>query len=201
MSYIDPIEVAQIIKYHKDLLKLYSINDVISMGWADNSQLIRFEILSEIDDLNNKSVLDVGCGNALLFDFLKKKYPNFRYTGLDLMDEFLEYAISRLNSDEVKFLKGNFMSDSLPLLDYYVASGTLNYKNNNPLHVFQSISHLFKSARLGFGFNLLSIAPKNQNIVVAFNKEMIFEFCKMLTPKCSIRDGYLENDYTIFMYH
>jgi SAM-dependent methyltransferase len=202
MGNIDPVEVAYIIKYHKDLISQFPQDDNLTMGWAGDSQNVRFKVLSEIDDLNNKSILDVGCGNAKLYDYLVQLYPTIRYVGLDLLDEFLNNAIQRLkNTKDVNFYQGNFMSEQLPLLDYYLVSGALNYKNSNPLYIFQSIQHLFNSARFGLGFNLLSIAPKNQQIAVAYNKQMIFEFCKMLTPKCKLIDDYLENDYTLFLYH
>ena len=202
MGNIDPVDVAYIIKYHKDLISKYPQNENLTMGWAIDSQNIRFNILSQIDDLNNKSILDVGCGNAMLYDYLIQLYPNLRYVGLDLLDEFLNNAMKRLsNKKDVNFYKGNFMSEQLPLLDYYLVSGAFNYKNSNPLFIFQSIQHLFNSSRFGLGFNLLSMAPSNQQIAVAYNKQMIFEFCKMLSPKCKLIDDYLENDYTIYLYH
>ena len=202
MGNIDPVDVAYIIKYHKDLISKYPQNENLTMGWAIDSQNIRFNILSQIDDLNNKSILDVGCGNAMLYDYLIQLYPNLRYVGLDLLDEFLNNAMKRLsNKKDVNFYKGNFMSEQLPLLDYYLVSGAFNYKNSNPLFIFQSIQHLFNSSRFGLGFNLLSMAPSNQQIAVAYNKQMLFEFCKMLSPKCKLIDDYLENDYTIYLYH
>ena len=202
MGNIDPVDIAYIIKYHKDLISKYPQNENLTMGWAIDSQNIRFNILSKIDDLNNKSILDVGCGNAMLYDYLIQLYPNLRYVGLDLLDEFLNNAMKRLsNKKDVNFYKGNFMSEQLPLLDYYLVSGAFNYKNSNPLFIFQSIQHLFNSSRFGLGFNLLSMAPSNQQIAVAYNKQMIFEFCKMLSPKCKLIDDYLENDYTIYLYH
>jgi SAM-dependent methyltransferase len=202
MGNIDPVEVAYIIKYHKELINKYPKDDNLTMGWSGDSQNTRFKILSEIDDLNHKSILDVGCGNAQLYDYLVQLYPTIRYVGIDLIDEFLKSAIQRLvNKKDVNFYQGNFMSEQLPLLDYYLVSGAFNYKNSNPLYIFQSIQHLFNSARFGLGFNLLSIVPKNQQIAVAYNKQMIFEFCKMLTPKYKLIDNYLENDYTIFIYH
>jgi len=202
MAYIDPVDVAYIIKYHKDLMIKNPHDDKLIMGWAGDTQTNRFKILSEIDNLDNKSILDVGCGNAMLYDYLIQLYPTMRYVGLDLIDEFLSSAMTRLaNKKDVNFYQGNFMSDQLPLLDYYLVSGSLNYKNANPLFIFQSISHLFNCTRFGLGFNLLSSVPDNQHIAVAYNKQMIFEFCKMLSPKCKLIDNYLENDYTIFLYH
>lgn len=201
MKFIDPIDIAYIVKYHKDLLKIYSTDDEQSMGWQTNSQRARFEILSNIDDLNHKSVLDVGCGSAKLYQYLIVKFPTMRYVGIDIIEEFLNYATKSIENKDVAFLKGNFMSDQLPILDYYLASGSLNYKSSDPLYIFNAISHLFNNARLGFGFNLLSFAPTHQTNIISYNTEMIFEFCKMLSKKTYLKQGYLDNDYTIFMYH
>jgi len=70
MGTIDSVDVAYIIKYHKELISKYPQDDNLTMGWAIDSQNVRFKILSEIDDLNNKSILDIGCGNAMLYDYL-----------------------------------------------------------------------------------------------------------------------------------
>ena len=49
MGNIDPVEVAYIIKYHKDLISQYPQDDNLTMGWAGDSQNVRFKVLSEID--------------------------------------------------------------------------------------------------------------------------------------------------------
>jgi trans-aconitate methyltransferase len=103
MKFIDPIDVAFVVKYHKDLLKTYSTEDEKAMGWAINSQRVRFEILSKIDDLNNKSVLDVGCGTAKLYQYLIEKFPTMRYVGIDIIEEFLNCATKSIeNKDQNK---------------------------------------------------------------------------------------------------
>jgi hypothetical protein len=52
MKFIDPIDIAYIVKYHKDLLKIYSTDDEQSMGWQTNSQRARFEILSIVIEVH-----------------------------------------------------------------------------------------------------------------------------------------------------
>ena len=113
MKFIDPIDVAFVIKYHKDLLKTYSTEDEKAMGWAINSQRVRFEVLSKIDDLNNKSVLDIGCGTAKLYHHLIALFPSIRYVGIDIIEEFLNYASNNIDKKDVQFLKGNFMTHLL----------------------------------------------------------------------------------------
>ena len=54
MGHIDPIDVAYIIKYHKDLINQNPNDHDLSMGWSGDTQAIRFKHLANIDDLNNK---------------------------------------------------------------------------------------------------------------------------------------------------
>ena len=77
----------------------------------------------------------------------------------------------------------------------------MNYKNSNPLFAFEMIQKLFVGCRLGLAFNMLSKEPENNSLIKAYDKNMIFSFCKTLTPHCILHDDYLENDYSIFMYH
>jgi hypothetical protein len=90
---------------------------------------------------------------------------------------------------------------SLPILEYTLASGLLCYKNSNPLYVFEMIQKLFMGCRLGLAFNMLSKEPENNTLLNAYDKNMIFSFCKTLSSHCVLHDNYLEDDYTIFLYH
>lgn len=55
------------------MIRCYGAKSSLALGWRDhNSQLIRFEVLADIADLNGRSVLDVGCGYADLLPFLSE---------------------------------------------------------------------------------------------------------------------------------
>ena len=52
-------------KFHEDKIEKYGSESAKSLAWfSEEDQLKRFEILAEIGDLNNCSVLDIGCGNG-----------------------------------------------------------------------------------------------------------------------------------------
>lgn len=185
-------------------MRSYPIGDSRALGWNDKEdQFLRFEILAGIArDLNNRSVLDAGSGYADLYGFLKIKYPHCRYFGIEQIPEFVSKAIDTFINDQVPvFLQGNFSTAELPNVDYILASGSLNYVNTNPLFLFQTIQKMFAGARLGFGFNLLSKVQEEKSFLCGYDKHMVLSFCKMITPYCVLIDNYLENDFTIFMYH
>ena len=197
------LDTAAIFKYHNNLTRKYEKGDVRSLGWANaESQQLRFSILSKLANFDNCSVLDAGCGHADLCGYLKNIHPTCRYYGIDQIPAFILKALNDYgNMPDVVFFQGDIEMASLPILDYTLASGLLSYKNSNPLYVFEMIQKLFVGCRLGLAFNMLSKEPENNTLLNAYDKNMIFSFCKTLTPHCVLHDDYLEYDYSIFMYH
>ena len=57
--------------YNKMLIN--GINDAERVGWGStDSQDKRFSVLTEIGDLDNRTILDVGCGLGAYFDYIHK---------------------------------------------------------------------------------------------------------------------------------
>src|SRR4030042_1546772 len=75
--------------------------DTRSLGIGSReSQEVRFDVLTQIGDLANASVLDVGCGFGDLHSYLEKRGIPVRYTGLALQPAFIEEARRRHPGDE-----------------------------------------------------------------------------------------------------
>jgi len=59
--------------YNKMLIN--GINDAERVGWGStDSQDKRFSVLTEIGDLDNRTILDVGCGLGAYFDYIRNTY-------------------------------------------------------------------------------------------------------------------------------
>ena len=71
--------------YYENTLEVYG-NNFKGMNWASSkSQYLRFEQLCKIGSLKDRSLHDLGCGNAELLVFLKKNKIKFKsYLGTDL---------------------------------------------------------------------------------------------------------------------
>lgn len=196
------LSTAAIFRYHKELIQIHGNDSPVSLGWDnEEGQMARFQVLVRIGDLNGHSVLDVGCGHGDLRPFLGNIYPNLRYYGVDQIPELLDTAEKKYAMlPETVFFQGNFAQADLPATDYILASGSLNYRHHDPLYVLRIIEKLFQNCRIGFGFNLLSYAEPDR-IIVAYKPSFIVEYCRQLTSKVQLIEGYRANDFTIFMYH
>lgn len=122
------------------------------------SQYARFEVLAEVSS-QLKSVLDVGCGLADFCHYLRSKGLPTRYTGIDIVPEFVDYARQSLAIDEaadVHLLDA--MKNTLPMgHDWVIASGIFNNAiYNNETFFETTVKHMWSAAKEGIAFNAMS---------------------------------------------
>jgi len=183
------------------MLKQYGRDNSLALGWRDrNSQLIRFDALASIADLNGRTILDAGCGHGDLFAFVLERYPGMvAYYGVDFIPEMITDARSRFTSPIASFWPISFMSPDLPVHDYVLASGSLNYASTEPAYIYKEISRLFELARFGMGFNLLCKVPY-EGLLVAYDPQDIVTYCHTLSDNVVLVDDYDAEDFTVFVY-
>lgn len=199
MSLIDTVAIH---KYHLDRIRRYGPDSSRSLGWkTPEGQEARFKVLCEIADLTDRSILDVGCGHGDLRAYIAEKFLRTRYLGIDQVESFLDIAIKKYGHlPETSFFHGDFSKAELPATDYILACGALSYRNSDPDFVFSTISKLFGTCRIGFGFNMLSKIESTDGILVAYEPRLILEHCRSLTTNVVFREGYYEEDFTVMVY-
>ncbi len=198
---MDLLSRAHIIKYHNDSIKKFGINSHQALGWRKkNEQLLRFKMLLEPTELNDCSILDIGCGTGDLLAYLISNNIQCDYTGIDQIKEFITLAGEKYkNQNNTSFLLGDFWTADLGKYDYVLASGALSYRHADPNFIFKIIAHLFSLSKMAFAFNLLEKTDLKNGGLVAYNKNEIMEFCKKLTANVSLKDDYLNGDFTVLM--
>ncbi len=182
-------------KFYKSSLKKHGLS-AQGVHWNSKyTQYKRFEILSSFikSDIKNSSIVDVGCGFAEYYSYLKKinKTPK-EYIGLDCEQSMIEISQKRFKN--LVFKKKNILKDTLEEADYYVCSGALNILTKKEFFIF--LSKCIEKCKKGFIFNFLKEDSYNY-----IKKEEILYFCENLNLNLEIqtKDNYLENDFTIFL--
>lgn len=186
-------------RYHQTMINRYGPASSLALGWRETEdQLVRFEALAGIGDLNDCTILDAGCGYADLYLFLKERYPNLAgYIGIEQVEELFVKAANRF--PELDLRRIDFMNDDLPRCDYVLASGSLNYDVGGKDYIFKAIETLYQASGTGFGFNLLR-EVSGKGPLIAYDPAVILSYCRSLSPKVVMINDYAPEDFTIFMY-
>jgi ubiquinone/menaquinone biosynthesis C-methylase UbiE len=90
---------------------------------------------------DNMKILDVGCGTAKIFNFIRNK-ANVQYFGYDLSRSYIEFATKKYGS-QARFICGDIkeLSYTNSSFDVVMANGLLHHLDNNEVErLFVSIA-------------------------------------------------------------
>lgn len=188
------------IKRYNERLKKYG-HDPRTLGWFKGRQPIRFGALSEIGDLNNCSILDVGCGFGDLYGFLIKRDLNIKYTGYDINQNLITIAKEKYPNARFE-VKDILIDATKQKFDYVFSSGVFNFKLlDNKTFIENMLEKMFEICNKGFATDFMSnyVDFKNEDAYYA-KPEEIFSFCKTLSKRVALRHDYMPFEFCIYTY-
>jgi trans-aconitate methyltransferase len=198
------VDKKMLLDFYSKGLTTYS-EDVKALGYGSvESQESRLRVVSEIGDLNNKRILDVGCGFGDLYTFLRRQSIHLkRYLGIDVSSELLNVARKRL--PEVEFELAAILDfESTEKFDFVIASGIFGLETPNWQYLFEKqLRKLYNLCEIGVAVNFLSsFTTKGKNPVSHYaNPAKTLEFVfKNLSNRVVLRHDYMPNDFTIYIY-
>ena len=197
-------------KYYENRLKKFG-NNYKGMNWPNKSgQNLRFQELLKLFKFKNSSIHDVGCGNGMLLDFLKRKRINFKeYLGTDISQKMIDQCkINFKNKKNINFLCVNIIKKKkIKKYDYVVSSGLFNIKNNFSSkewqnYVYLTISKMFSLSKKGISFNLLTFDTTYRNNKLYYQSvDDLFKYCrKNISKKIFINHSYKLWEYTVYIF-
>ena len=81
------------------------------LGWESReAQYIRFEMFEKNIEIENKKLLDVGCGLGNLIEYLSERCISFDYTGIDISQKMIDCA--RKRNPSFRFLCLDIFNDN-----------------------------------------------------------------------------------------
>lgn len=176
-----------------------------SLLWSNTDvQELRFKILAEIGIKRGDSVLDVGCGFGDFANYLVKKNIHPEFTGIDVSGELL--AEGRKHFAELLLIEGDLFdfNPDKKTYDFVTLSGVLNRKYEGAGdYTFQTITRMFETCKKGIALNLLDARHEwtaERWDLQSFHPDEIIDWVSQLSNNYQIIDGYLENDFTIYVY-
>ena len=180
-------------------IEKYSKNQPECVGWLDGSEnvLIRNQKIYEAGIGDNDSVLDIGCGVAHLYKFLKMGGWNGKYLGVDPNKKAIDMIDENINAmhgtieDLPDFMK----------YDWVIASGVFNLGLTENL-TFSIIHNMISHANKGIIFNMLQ-APYPDSKYEAYYPDYVKnKLLKYENDRIEIIEDYMGNDaeFTVYFY-
>lgn len=145
--------------------------------------------------------MDLGCGHGDLAGFLYTHFSNIHYLGVDFLAEFIVIAEARYGHlPNTQFIQTDFLTAGLPEVDIVIASGSLNYRSQNHLHPWQTISRMWEVAQKGVAFNVLDARTFAADAMLCgYDPDEVLSFCREMDSKAELMSGYLPDDFTVLM--
>ncbi len=200
---LDPIDKIRINKFYQQRYQAYGDKNARSVDWdSQKNQLERFKLFEKIGDLNDKKILDFGSGLGDFYGFLKTRYKNFEYLGIDVVEDFIKVA-------KHKYPTGTFskeeMGDLKQRFDYVFASGSLTFHvHEGEKFYFKVIRQMYDLCDKGVGFNMLDrdfygIDDYDISMYLTYDKTEVLEYCKTFAKDVKIITEYIPGDFTVFL--
>ncbi len=173
-----------------------------SLLWASaDTQETRFDAFTRITDLHRRTILDVGCGRADLFDFLRaRQIEPLHYVGIEAVPALADVAENKVGAGGM-ILRADFVAEPVKLFvgaERVVISGALNTLDTPAFN--QTIRRAWEACAEVLVFNFLS-SPLLAGLpyLTWHPTEEVIGFAKTLAPEVIVLNDYLDGDCTISM--
>ncbi len=172
-------------------------------GWRTRqNQELRFRVLADIGNLQNKKILDLGCGLGCFYGFLKDRGWQGDYTGIDILDLMVKGARRRF--PEARFVKRDILHHHpSEKWDYVFVNGVFNHKvRDNWAWIEQTVKRSLESSNEGMAFSLLNLEAgwPDSDLFYAHPTELEERARRWTGGKYKILKGYLPEDMTVYLY-
>jgi SAM-dependent methyltransferase len=176
------------------------------VDWSTaSSQELRFSrLLQLLNDGDDGSIIDFGCGYGALLDYVRASGRRVAYSGFDISETMIQAALGRHGA------QASFTDDvsQLAPADYVVASGIFNVKLGHEPdawwdHVLQTLALMRSLCRRGFAFNMLtshSDVDKRREDLFYADPTRVFDLCQQrFSRRVALLHDYPLYEFTIIV--
>lgn len=194
---------ARNIQLYSKLVETYG-TDVRALNWGSReAQHARFAVLAQVGDLQDATLLDVGCGVGDLYAWMRERGVRVSYTGIDITPSMVEVARRRFpeESFQVKNLL-DARATGERAYDYVLASGLFTHRREEPSSFLVAMTtRMFAVCRRAVALNCLSTwASTREPEEYHADPLDTMRACRTLTSRIVVRHDYHPGDFTLYLY-
>ena len=169
------------------------------VGFDDiTRQYLRFSEIKSFIGNHSGSILDVGCGNAEFFQFLKATGFDGTYSGIDVNQRLLKEAKKRF--PECKFKLIDVLQINREKFDYIIASAIFNYDYGQDIELIKKmLVKMFALANRKVIFNGVCCQGTRKDLGTFYIDQ--WELCRWIETKfdclLEVRSSFVKFNFTI----
>ncbi|RBQ30129.1 class I SAM-dependent methyltransferase [Aliarcobacter vitoriensis] len=177
-----------------------------ALGWDKGKQDLRYHILFEEFNLENKSILDIGCGFGDANKLISQKTKDYKYLGIDIVEDLINEAKKIYkNENNINFILDDFLKVSLNKpFDIIVASGVFNFKlldYNNYQFIEAFMKKAFELSKDGIAFDFLSNKVDFQYEHTFHSDPLrILDMAYKLSKNVILKNNYMPFEFSVFIF-
>src|SRR5579871_6000755 len=148
---------------------------------SDEEYAVKYaQIISEFIKQNNiTSVVDLGCGDFRVGKKIIQLSP-LKYTGIDVVQDVVDYNNANFKSEDVNFLCKNIVSDKIPKAELCLIRQVLQHLSNNDIKKILRKCRTFKYLIVTEHHPVSNPVPNidkepNQNIRLGYNSGVFLD--------------------------
>jgi SAM-dependent methyltransferase len=199
---MNKIQKKAILEYYTKLVEKHGY-DPRSVGWGSKKgkQSIRYHILTEIGDLTNSTVLDIGCGFGDFYGYLKYQKKNIQYFGIDINPKLIE--IAKKVYPNANFQVRDFQEEIFKRkFDWVFFSGISTSQTCCSYRLISDVmKEMFRICKKGLAMNFVGgVLDYKTNNIFYSEPEKIYEITRSISNRVVIRHDYFPYEFTVYVY-
>lgn len=188
------------IQFYSKLLKKYGY-DPRSLGWGPRKgkQTLRFEILCQIGNISNCSILDIGCGFGDFYGYLQFKKIKTNYIGIDINTDLIK--LGKLIYPDARLQVTDFEEERFKRkFDWVFFSGISSSECSYP-YIKKIMTEMFRICKKGLAMNFVGgVVDYKVNTLFYSDPEKIYSITRSLSNRVIIRHDYMPYEFTVYVY-
>ena len=188
------------LEFYTKLFKKYG-NDPKSLGWGSlkGKQAIQFEVLCQIGNISNCSILDVGCGFGDLYDYIKFRGNKVDYFGVDINSEII--AAGKKQHPKIKLEVRDIESKKFKRKFDWVFFSGISSAGCTYSYIEKMLKEMFHICKKGVAINLVGgVLDYKVKELFYSEPEKIYQISRKITNRVVIRHDYAPYQFVLYLY-